>query len=194
MGENVPEIDTIADDLKKLKHEMTAVLSHAKGLWDSDKDLDNQHFPCTLYGFVMVVMAKIDFLSRHWCPEDDHQTKRMVTFMRDYLGYAAKPSEIAVVFFRHSLMHTSTLKNIHDNADREYGWLLHYGVGNDLRDQHMTLEGQKLNAGALYFVEDLISAIPRLQKAFNSHPDLRDNWGNVEVKMRSFKKKHDDNR
>ncbi len=195
MSENPPEIHAIKKDLEKLEREMKVVLSHTRSLWGSSDDLENSHFPYTLYGFVMVAMAKIDYFSRHWVQGEQNQTKRMVDFMRHFLGYAVKASEIAVQFFRHNLMHTSTLATISDKSGNTYQWLLHYGDGKDLpKTQHMILQNNKLDAGATYLLEDLISAIPKLQRAIEQRPDIRNKWEAVERNMRSFPKLYEDDR
>src|SRR6266571_8583482 len=117
MVDLVRELDQIAEELQRLKHEMVVILAHTKGLWGTEHDLDNRHFPYTLYGFMMCLMGKVDHLSQHWIPREagrGNQTKRMVEFLHEYLGYPKKASEIAVQFFRHNLMHTSTLDKILD--------------------------------------------------------------------------------
>ena len=189
MVEIETEVDGILDELNKLKNEMRIVLLHTKSLRNTDNDVDHRHFSYTLCGFVMLVMSKIDYLSKHFVLGENNQTKRMVRFLRDYLGYSPKASEIGVQFFRHNLMHTSTLAEIKDEDGKTYLWLLHHGDSDDLpRDQHMMLNGGKLDAGVFYFVDDLISAIPKLLRVFEGDSNIRNEWKAVEKEMRIFKK------
>jgi hypothetical protein len=126
MDETTSRISLILHELEMLKGEALIVLSCTRGLWGTAADRDNRHFPYTFYGFVVEAMAKVDYLSKHWIlkstgrGQKENQTVRMVQFMRLYLGYDTEASEIAVQFFRHNLVHTSGLAEIHDKKGNSY--------------------------------------------------------------------------
>ena len=186
----------ILEELELLRSEIKVVLPYTRGMWGTETDQGNRHFPNTIHGFMMAAMAKVDYLSQHWIrkrPKGKHkdgQTKRMVQFMHSYLGYGKEASEIAVQFFRHNLMHTSDLAEIHDDKGGSYRWLLHHGDGSNLpRGCHMQLKGEILNFGLLYFVNDLISAIPKLAQSMKTDPEIVAGWAGTESEIRSFEKK-----
>ena len=190
-------IDRILEELELLKDEASQILAHTKVLWNTESDRGHRHFPNTIYGLLMAAMAKVDYLSKHWIrkrPKDkqkDDQTKRMVQFMHSYLGYGNEASEIAVQLFRHNLMHASDLAEIHDDKGGSYRWLLHHGDGSDpARDKHMVLRECLLNFGVLYFVEDLISTVPKLKAAIMTDPEILLGWDGIESEIRSFTKKY----
>ncbi len=185
------ELDDAAEELRKLRHEIIVVLRHTKKLWGTENDFGNGHFPYTSYGLMMCVMSKVDYLSKHWIQQEPNdQTKRIVEFMHVYLGYPKSASEIAVQFFRHNLMHTSSLDEIMDNDGNKYRWLLHHGDGSDLsKNQHMKLKDGKLDAGVLYFIDDLIAAIPKMSESVKQDSFIGASWEAVEKEMRSFRRK-----
>ena len=187
----------ILEELELLRSEIKVVLPYTRGMWGTETDQGNRHFPNTIHGFMMAAMAKVDYLSQHWIrkrPKGKHkdgQTKRMVQFMHSYLGYGKEASEIAVQFFRHNLMHASDLAEIHDDKGGSYRWLLHHGDGSDpARDKHMVLRECLLNFGVLYFVEDLISTVPKLKAAIMTDPEILLGWDGIESEIRSFTKKY----
>lgn len=191
MASVAEELEEINRELTELQHEMREVLGYTKSLWSSDKDRDHHHFPFTLYGFVMCFMSKIDYLSQHCFPQVEEQTVRMVEFMHTFLGYSKDSSELAVQFFRHKLMHTSTVVAIVDQNRLKYSWLLHYGDGIDLqRSEHMSLTGSQLFAGAFYYVEDLLCAYPQIKLKIENSLDPAVNWQMREEEMRSFKRRY----
>ena len=189
MDEATLKMSEILKELELLRKEMEVVFTSTRKLWDTDADQDHRHFPNTIYGFVMAAMAKVDYLSKHWIWNEGRQTERMIEFMNSFLGYDKGASKIAVHFFRHKLMHTSNVLELHDDQGKSYRWLLHHGDGSDLpRDRHMLLNADKLDFGLLYLVEDLISAVPRLAHSMGTDREILGRWARIESKMRSVTK------
>ena len=66
--------------------------------------------------------------------------KRMIDFMRYYMGKARLESSVAVQMFRHKLMHTSEPRKLFDSASGQvYGWLLHWSPEKLQGGQHFTV-------------------------------------------------------
>lgn len=173
-------------ELHELEIEMQIVLTHTKSLWPQH----DRHFPYTSYGFAMCLFGRIDLFSKFWLPNEGDQTKRMVGFLRNYLRYGEKESEIAIQFWRHTLMHTASPRELVEiKTDRRYSWLLQ----NTLDDGHWCFqnsgEPRILNVGLFNLLSDLKAGLEKAIEGLNRHPDLTASWSNVTKSLSEFKPK-----
>ncbi len=85
----------------------------------------------------------------------------MVSFMEDEMGYGHLPSQVAVLIWRHKLMHTAKPRALKGrNTGESYKWLLQWGSEHLPREYHMQLQQSKgariLNIGLEFLVDDLV--------------------------------------
>lgn len=106
----------------------------------------------------MAGFARLDLYSRLWdggATED--QSPRMRAFLKCYLPRDPLADALAIKLFRHTLMHTSRPRRLHDRkSGLEYTYLLHWGAPQLPRTHHYQISGaNKLNFGLEYFLDDL---------------------------------------
>lgn len=134
--------------------------------------------PRTLYGYMMNCFTFIDLLSqyRQGSTSSQGQTKRMVAFMDDYLGYDPKANKVAVKLWRHTLMHTANPEVIWgEDSEIRYWWLLHWGPPYLPIEQHMHFQNRStseeiLGVGLSYLISDVGQAAERLFR--DAHHDV----------------------
>lgn len=88
------------------------------------------NLPNAHHGYLMVCLSKIDLLSAIWSGQvgSRGQTQRMMLFMEKYL-YPGKSEEqgVAVQMFRHTLMHTGSLRFLYSRPrDAKYTWRVYW--------------------------------------------------------------------
>ena len=118
----------------------------------------------TLYGYLMNCFAYLDLLSFYRSRTHNSggdQTERMVRFMEVEMRYEPLPSQVAVLIWRHKLMHTAKPRALEGrNTGESYKWLLHWGSEHLPREYHMQLQQPKdartLNIGLGFLVDDLV--------------------------------------
>jgi hypothetical protein len=180
------EANHLLEELEEFERELQVILPYAESRWPDYP----RHFPYTSYGFVMVAFSKVDLYGQYWFPAERSQHKRMQCFLRAYLDYPEKESDIAIHLWRHNLIHTSEMRPLIDTGDGvQYRWLFHYRLGAE----HMRFRGgaadQILNLGLFNLSEDLQSG---LRKAIEKLPKLREvvkNWPSVTAKLGKFPRK-----
>ncbi len=177
------ESGRLAEEIDELESELQVILPYAQSRWPDYP----RHFPYTSYGFVMVAFSKVDLYGQYWFPAEKRQHCRMLSFLRTYLDYPEKESDIAIHLWRHNLMHTSEMRPLVDNRDgSRYLWLFHYRLGSE----HMRIEREqscsKLSLGLFNLVSDLRSG---LKKAIADLPNLIDvlkNWETTTTALSEF--------
>jgi hypothetical protein len=162
----------------------------------------------------MAGMGKIDVLSSYYSGQvgSRGQTRRMIDFMERFL-YAGRLDEhqVAVQMFRHTLMHTGSLRFIYDRAnDTRYTWRVFFGEG--LRPEwhyRITTEDEQyqdqlrspavstgstssackaLNVSIARLIEDLALATTRYLSEFESNVTLQRNYdvAHPQIVMQEF--------
>ncbi len=77
------------------------------------------------------------------------QTQRMIDFLKQYLGYGEKESEMAIKIFRHNLAHS--FKSLgYKKENNDYGWVWGYECDESLHWTFEKINGQK-NSYRFYF-------------------------------------------
>lgn len=92
-------------------------------------DADTRRYYLSLYGYIMYAFSVIDLLSSYWrgTINTRGQTDRMRDFMVQFMRYGAVESKVAVVMWRHKLMHTSEPRSfVGKSSGKRYTWLLHW--------------------------------------------------------------------
>lgn len=108
----------------------------AKPNWSSY----SRRYYLTLYGYVMYCFSSIDLLSYFWRGSAKDQTERMKDFMVRFMHYGEAESKLAVVMWRHKLMHTSEPRSLVGSKGRKrYTWLLHWHTELP-REHHMKFQ------------------------------------------------------
>jgi hypothetical protein len=106
------------------------------------------------------VFSRIDLASAYWRGGDaGNQTKRMAEFMHRFIGRPRHLCSVAVQMWRHTLVHTSEPRPLHNPKTGEiYRYLLHWGKHLP-EPQHFTLTDNAaeriLNLGLRYLLSDL---------------------------------------
>jgi hypothetical protein len=86
------EASHLLEELVEFERELQVILPYAESRWPDY----SRHFPYTSYGFVMVAFSKVDLYGQYWFYAGGSQHKRMQSFLRTYLGYPEKESDIAI--------------------------------------------------------------------------------------------------
>jgi len=149
-------------------------------------------FPAVMYAF-----ATIDYLSSYWAGWNQSgpgksQTNRLTDFMRKYLLYPNKESQIAVNFWRHKLMHTAEPRILR-NADNSEIYI--WEIGTPLRSHMMLLPTHEPTTFKLQFdpfalVRDLRDGVFGPQGYFSDlqvSADLQANYEQCETEMESYR-------
>lgn len=185
------QIDTVKEKIEAIKNELLEKLNSLeyeanqiyKNLVKPEWDIYNKHYSTTLYGLMMMFFSLVDLLSAYINGSDKNQTKRMVNFLVDYLGYPEDETIILVNLFRHKLMHTSEPRKMiwPEKDEYNYRWLLHWGEELP-RNQHMKFciagNDKILNCALFYLIEDLKKNMKNIfsgfdrEKALVYHKDL----------------------
>lgn len=190
-------------DVKSVRSELSETIDHlvfeVNTLWKAFQDTDwfgdNGHFPNAHYGYIMVIFARIDLLSRYWNggeiwgKKKRNQTARMVAFMDTYL-YANKKEEheVAVKLWRHTLMHTAEPRDVYlQTPNIGYKFLLHFGDWLPISD-HYTFDilpgGKSLKLGIVYLVEDLRQALDHYLSNLDNDPGLQQKYLDADPDIR----------
>lgn len=178
---------SVASDLQSLELQIRIVYEElVLPGWDTP---DRHGFDRALYGFIMNTLAFIDLLSQYQAgtTKTRGQTLRMARLLRDYLGSPPEEAEMAVRLWRHTLMHTGSPRVLVDqDSGRRLRWLLHWR--DELpRSHHFTFvrtdSDTILNLGAVYLVEELVSAVNHLFKDLAESPPLREQVERVEAEL-----------
>lgn len=151
--------DELHSDLEQFRTEV--ILTHAtlvRPTWDNH----SHHFPATLWAYVMASFSKLDLYSKLWdggATKD--QTSRMRAFLARYFPRDPLTDALAIQLWRHTLMHTSRPRRIHDlKSGLEYSYLLHWGNPELSRDNHYKISGgNKFDFGLEYFLDDLATLL-----------------------------------
>lgn len=178
----------LMDELLELEKEVRLVLPYTKTLWATSR----RHFPYTTYGFTMCLFSKLDLFSQYWFPTETDQTKKMVSFLGEYLNYSEKESEIAVQLWRHKLMHTSEPRILTEAiTGKRYGWLLQHELDVE---KHWRFQGNAdpriLSVGVLNLASDLRSGLKRAIECLSQRQDLVTAWLSVTERLGIFKEKY----
>lgn len=147
-------------------------------------------FPQTLYGYMMECFSFIDLLSSHWKGNEDAQTKRMISFMNEYIRLESELNSVLVQVWRHKLMHTSRPRKLKNgDSNKEYYWLLHW-YKHLPEEQHCTFidSGNRriLNVGLIYFVRDIKRALKEYSKDLSGSEELKINFEKHAVSLESY--------
>jgi len=132
--------DQLRSDLSQLRAEVGVTnATLVRPTWQAH----SHHFPATLWAYVMAGFARIDLYSRLWDGDATrHQTARMRAFLACYLPRDPLADAVAIQLWRHTLMHTSRPRRLHDRASgREYSYLLHWGPPELPRSHHYQITG-----------------------------------------------------
>lgn len=120
----------VTRDLDVLKFEVTTL---SRMFAETQFFGNPSNFPNAHHGYLMTCTAKIDALSSYWSGlvGSKGQTHRMTSFMNRYLHPGrVEEHRVAVQMFRHTLMHTGSLRFLYDRTtDTKYTWRLHFGDG-----------------------------------------------------------------
>ncbi len=156
--------------------------------WDSEL----HGFTNTLYGYMMVLFSQIDLLSAHWRGDTSSrgQTKRMVDFMEQYMGFEREVASVAVQMWRHKLMHTGEPRHLYDKrTGKVYRWLLHWGKHLP-ENLHCTFsetsDSRILNLGLLYLVADLKTGIETYLADLSADPLLQSFYEKASKELDSY--------
>jgi hypothetical protein len=133
--------------------------------------------PDALYGYMMGIMARIDFSSSAYYFKQIHsQTERMVSFLIQYLNISQEVANILVYLWRHKLMHTSKPGIITMDTGIDYNYLLHWRehlpFEQHLQFQIVNPQSKILNIGMLYFADSALVGISTYVNDVNASPTL----------------------
>lgn len=134
-------------------------------------------FVQTLYAYMARCFSLLDRLSRHWLPEENNQSLRMVETLVHWGGIDREAANIGVYLWRHGLMHTAEARKLVSSSGQVYRWLLQWGPNELPDEQNWTFAvagGDRiLNLSLLRLMADLHAAIALYAKKMGSTPELR---------------------
>ena len=202
----MPDIKQVKTSLTRELEDLEFETSTLSRIFDENRFFDHpRNFPNAHYGYLMACMGKIDVLSAYWSGQvgSHRQTPRMIAFMNRYL-YPGRTVEhqVAVQLFRHTLMHTGSLRFLYDRTnDTRYTWRVYLGKG--LRpDWHYSITTEDpqsqdqlyapcvstgsrhsvckaLNVSIPRFAEDLSHATQLYLSDFENNTNLQTNYDNA---------------
>lgn len=136
------------------------------------------HYDQTLYGYVLRVYSCVDLLSSFWRGTESDQSPRMVDFLETFTPYPRDVHSVAVQIWRHKLVHIARPRALHEpQSGLRLYWLLQWYEPHLPRSMHMTFSVahplKVLNTGAIYLIEDAITAGKAYEDQLTQNPDLQ---------------------
>jgi hypothetical protein len=177
------EASHLLEELVEFERELQVILAYAESRWPDY----SRHFPYMSYGFVMVAFSKVDLYGQYWLFAQGSQHKRMQSFLRAYLGYPEKESDIAIHLWRHNLVHTSEMRPLVDTRDgSQYRWLFHYRLDAEHMHLHRGSADQILSLGLFSLAGDLLEGLKKAIEKLPKLPEVVKNWPKITAKLGKF--------
>jgi len=202
----MPSVVRVREDLSRELEVLELEVSTLSRVFDETRFFGHpSNFPNAHYGYLMACMGKIDVLSSFWSGQlgSRGQTCRMILFMDRYLHPGRhEEHQVAVQMFRHTLMHTGSLRFLYNRTTKtRYTWRVYFGEG--LRPEwhyRITTEDERyqdqlralavstgstsstikvLNASVPRFVGDLNHAAQAYLSEFETDSRLQANYDKV---------------
>ena len=163
----------IKDQIKRLENEILEVYRNVV-LPHWGKKLHG--FPHTLYGYMTRSFSYIDLISAYWKGSEKDQSRRMISFMNEYIRNKNEENSVAIQFWRHKLMHTAWPRELQNKKTQKiYKWLLHW-FEHLPKEQHFTFtetnDRKILNVGLVYLIKDIGNGLAQYKKALGESEEL----------------------
>lgn len=146
--------------------------------------------PECLYGFVMRVFSQFDLLSLLCFGNYGNQTIRLTDFFNKYLPYGHLEHQLAIINWRHKLMHTASPRALRGvKSGKRYLWLLQWCDVHLPRAQHFRFQDEQsiLNISLQGLISDLRLAANKYFDDLESDQQLQDNHSKIFYELKSYK-------